>query len=78
MAVQPVLGTPAPGDSVTAGLPGGPWTLHQLRHSALPRAAEDGADTSTLLPCSGHTSVASPSRYARVPGVEEPADSRWR
>lgn len=29
--------------------PGGPWTLHQLRPSALTHAAEDGANTSTLL-----------------------------
>jgi integrase len=41
-------------------------TLHQLRHSALTHAAEDGANTSTLLSFSGHTSVASLARYARV------------
>lgn len=41
-------------------------TLHQLRHSALTHAAEEGANTSTLLAYSGHTSVASLSRYARV------------
>ncbi|WP_125778281.1 tyrosine-type recombinase/integrase [Antribacter gilvus] len=41
-------------------------TLHQLRHSALTHAAEDGANTSTLLAYSGHTSVASLARYARV------------
>ncbi|MBN1174755.1 MAG: site-specific integrase, partial [Micromonosporaceae bacterium] len=40
--------------------------LHQLRHSALTRAAEAGANTSTLLAYSGHTSAASLSRYARV------------
>jgi integrase len=34
-------------------------TPHQLRHSALAHAAEDGANTSTLLSYSGHTSVAS-------------------
>ena len=50
----------------TAGLPGGPWTLHQLRHSALTHAAEEGASTSTLLAYSGHTSVRSLARYARV------------
>ena len=50
----------------TAGMPGGPWTLHQLRHSALTHAAEDGASTSTLLAYSGHTSVRSLARYARV------------
>jgi site-specific recombinase XerD len=41
-------------------------TLHQLRHSALTHAAEDGANTSTLLAYSGHSSVASLARYARV------------
>jgi integrase len=41
-------------------------TLHQLRHSALTHAAEDGASTSTLLAYSGHTSVVSLARYARV------------
>lgn len=40
--------------------------LHQLRHSALTHAAEEGANTSTLLAYSGHTSVASLARYARV------------
>lgn len=44
----------------------GGWTLHQLRHSALTHAAEAGANTSTLLAFSGHTSVASLARYARV------------
>ncbi|MEV0589102.1 site-specific integrase [Nonomuraea sp. NPDC050310] len=53
-------------EAATAGLPGGPYTLHQLRHSALTHAAEDGANTSTLLAYSGHTSVASLARYARV------------
>jgi integrase len=37
-------------------------TLHQLRHSALTHAAEDGSNTSTLLSFSGHTSVASLAR----------------
>ena len=44
----------------------GGWTLHQLRHSALTHAAEAGANTTTLLAYSGHTSVASLARYARV------------
>lgn len=44
----------------------GGWTLHRLRHSALTHAAEAGANTSTLLAYSGHTSVASLARYARV------------
>lgn len=41
-------------------------TLHQLRHSALTHAAEEGANTSTLMAYSGHTSVASLAKYARV------------
>jgi integrase len=44
----------------------GGLTLHQLRHSALTHAAEAGANTSTLLAFSGHTSVTSLARYARV------------
>ncbi|MDQ6949628.1 MAG: site-specific integrase [Actinomycetota bacterium] len=44
----------------------GGWTLHQLRHSTLTHAAEAGANTSTLLSYSGHTSAASLARYARV------------
>jgi integrase/recombinase XerC/integrase/recombinase XerD len=52
--------------AATEDLQGGPWTLHQLRHSALTHAAEDGASTSTLLAYSGHTSVRSLARYARV------------
>lgn len=50
-------------------------TLHQLRHSALTHAAEDGANTSTLLAFSGHTSVTSLARYARV---SPEALSRWQ
>jgi len=51
------------------------WTLHQLRHSALTHAAEAGANTSTLLAYSGHTSVASLARYARV---SPDALGRWQ
>ncbi len=50
-------------------------TLHQLRHSALTHAAEDGANTATLLAYSGHTSVASLARYARV---SPQALARWQ
>lgn len=53
-------------EDATRACPAGPWTLHQLRHSALTHAAEDGANTSTLLAFSGHTSVVSLARYARV------------
>ncbi|MFF0145762.1 integrase/recombinase XerC/integrase/recombinase XerD [Amycolatopsis sulphurea] len=62
-------------EAATAKMPGGPWTLHQLRHSALTHAAEDGANTSTLLSFSGHTSVASLTRYARV---SPEALARWQ
>lgn len=51
------------------------WTLHQLRHSALTHAAETGANTSTLLSYSGHTSIASLARYARV---SPDALARWQ
>lgn len=51
------------------------WTLHQVRHSALTHAAEAGANTSTLLAYSGHTSVASLALYARV---SPEALGRWQ
>jgi integrase/recombinase XerC/integrase/recombinase XerD len=41
-------------------------TLHQLRHSALTHDAEDGTGTPMLMARSGHTSVRSLARYARV------------
>jgi len=47
----------------SAATPG--WTLHQLRHSALTHAAEDGTNTPILLARSRHTSVRSLERYAR-------------
>jgi integrase len=50
----------------TSGVPGGPFTLHQLRHSALTHAAEAGASTPMLMALSGHTSVRSLAIYARV------------
>lgn len=53
----------------------GGFTLHQLRHSALTHAAEDGANTATLLAYSGHTSVASLAKYARV---SPEALGRWQ
>jgi hypothetical protein len=36
-------------EQATVAYPGGPWTLHQLRHSALTQAAQAGANTATLL-----------------------------
>jgi integrase len=53
----------------------GPFTLHQLRHSRLTHAAEDGASTPMLMRMSGHTSVRSLGRYAR-PSAE--ALIRWQ
>jgi integrase len=41
-------------------------TLHQLRHSALTHDAEDGTSTPMLMARSGHTSVRSLVRYAKV------------
>jgi integrase len=41
-------------------------TLHQLRHSALSHDAEDGTGTPMLMARSGHTSVRSLVKYARV------------
>jgi integrase len=47
----------------TDGEPGGPWTLHQLRHSALTYYAEDGESTPMLMTKSSHTSVAPLAQY---------------
>ena len=41
-------------------------TLHQLRHSALTHDAEHGTGTPMLMARSGHTSVRSLAKYARV------------
>jgi integrase len=41
-------------------------TLHQLRHSRLTHAAENCASTPVLMKLSGHTSVRSLAKYARV------------
>ena len=62
-------------DERTAEVEGGPFTLHQLRHSALTHAAEDGASTPMLMKMSGHVSVRSLGKYAR-PSAE--ALARWR
>jgi integrase/recombinase XerC/integrase/recombinase XerD len=51
------------------------WKLHDLRHSALTHAAENGANTGTLLAYSGHASVASLARYTRV---SPDALARWQ
>jgi integrase len=62
-------------EETTAGEHGGPWTLHQLRHSALTHAAEDGMSAPMMMAMSGHTSVTSLARYAR-PSVD--ALARWK
>ena len=36
-------------EEATAGEQGGPWTLHQLRHSKLTHDAENGESTPTLV-----------------------------
>ena len=41
-------------------------TLHQLRHSTLSHDAEEGTSTPMLMARSGHTSVRSLAKYARV------------
>ncbi|MFB4289787.1 hypothetical protein ACBI99_19245 [Nonomuraea sp. ATR24] len=52
------------------------WTCEgDLRHSALTHAAENGANTGTLLAYSGHASVASLARYTRV---SPDALTRWQ
>ncbi|MBF6466723.1 site-specific integrase [Nocardia beijingensis] len=43
----------------------GPSTLHQLRHSRLTHAAEDGVSAPMLMALSGHTAVRSPAEYSR-------------
>jgi integrase len=53
----------------------GGWTLHDLRHSALTHAAEDGMPTPMLMTKSGHASIRSLSRYSR-PSVD--ALARWQ
>lgn len=47
----------------------GGWTFHDLRHSALTHAAEDGVAVTSLMAKSGHRDIRSLSRYAR-PSVE--------
>jgi integrase len=61
-------------EAIFAAVSGGK-TLHQLRHSALTLAAENGASTSMLMAYSGHTSVASVIPYSR-PSPE--ALGRWQ
>ena len=53
-------------------------TLHQLRHSALTHEAEKGTGTPVLMARSGHTSVRSLARYARVSAEARPPPGRAR
>ncbi|WP_328795962.1 tyrosine-type recombinase/integrase [Halosaccharopolyspora lacisalsi] len=48
----------------------GGWTFHDLRHSRLTHAAEDGVPTTVLRAKSGHRDLRSLSRYAK-PSVED-------
>ncbi|WP_084514277.1 tyrosine-type recombinase/integrase [Nocardia acidivorans] len=57
--------TRSPSSPGVSGLTRGPFTLHQLRHSKLTHAAEDGASTPMLMRMSGHSSVRSLVKYAR-------------
>ena len=53
----------------------GGWTFHDLRHSALTHAAEDGVDVTTLMVKSGHLDIKNLARYAR-PSAER-AQQAW-
>jgi len=55
--------------TATAELPGGPWTLHDLRHSALTHLAEDGMDVTMLMVKSGHRDIRSLAIYTK-PSIE--------
>ena len=59
----------------TEGMRRGPFTLHQLRHSRPTHAAEKGASTPMLMALSGHTSVRSLVKYAKVSAE---ALGRWQ
>lgn len=59
----------------TRALPGGPWRLHWLRHSALTHAAEDGASTALLQAMSGHADIGSLRPYVHV---STDALARWQ
>ncbi|MEU0504710.1 tyrosine-type recombinase/integrase [Nocardia sp. NPDC005998] len=50
----------------TECLDDGPCSPHQLRHSRLTHAAEEGASTPVPMKLSGYTSVRSLAEYARV------------
>jgi integrase/recombinase XerD len=52
------------------------WTLHQLRHSALTHAAEDGTNLPLLVARSRHASIRSLERYARCVAATDPARRR--
>lgn len=62
-------------EEATAKETDGPWNLQRLRHAALTHAAEEGANTPTLLAFSGHANVASLKRYTRL---SPEALGRWQ
>ena len=59
----------------TTDLPGGPYKLHHLRHSGLTYTAEDGASMPMMLALTGHASVRSLAKCARVSAE---ALGRWQ
>jgi hypothetical protein len=63
-------------EQATAAGPGGPWTLHQLRHSALTHAAEGGANTAP--PCWPTPGTPRSPPWARYARVSPAALARWQ
>ena len=57
----------------TLDTPGGPYTLHQIRHRAATDASEDGASAVMLMAYGGWSNVKSVARYAR-PSTEALAE----
>jgi integrase len=55
--------------TATTGLPDGPWTLHDLRRSALTHLSEDGMDVTMLMVKSGHRDIRSLAIYTK-PSIE--------
>lgn len=55
--------------TATTDLPGGPWTLHDLRASALTHLSEDGMDVTMLMVKSGHRDIRSLAIYTK-PSIE--------
>jgi integrase/recombinase XerC/integrase/recombinase XerD len=51
------------------------WIFHDLRHSTLTHAAEDGVEVTTLMVKSGHRDIRNLARYAR-PSAERAQQAR--